>query len=75
MGLHDLQAGTVVQDAAGQVWCVVKRRDDTWLIPFSDEYSFRIRADGTTFALGDVPQLPIRDTGITSSETLEIERG
>ena len=56
-----LPEGTLVEDATGRVWEVNKVRGETWLCPFSDEYSFEIQADGTTYALGDTPALPIRE--------------
>lgn len=69
--LHALEPGTVVQDAAGEVWYVKKYERETWLCPFSDEYSFTIKADGSTSLpwrqhLPEAP-LPITDLGIKSS--------
>lgn len=63
MDLHQLAHGTVVKDSSGQVWIVTKHHDETWLCPFSDEYSFSIRADGSTYALGDTPTLPLTVIG------------
>lgn len=54
-------AHILVEDAASQVWEVVKYKNETWLCPFSDEYAFMIKANGTTYALGDTPVLPIRE--------------
>lgn len=69
--LHALAEGTVVHDAAGNVWCVKKYRyreeaPETWLCPFSDEYAFTVKADGSTDALGNQPKLPITVTNLTS---------
>jgi hypothetical protein len=59
--------GTVVRDSAGLVWLIKRHRDETWLCPFSDEYAFMIKPDGTAYALSEVPSLPIVDTGLTST--------
>ena len=66
--LRELPERSVVVDAAGHVWCVQHHRNgETWLSPFSDEYAFMIKADGSAYALGDSPSLPIVFTGIISS--------
>jgi hypothetical protein len=65
--LLELPAGTVVQDADGNVWCVKKHQAETWLCPFSDEYAFIVR-DGSTHAHGDEPALPITFTTLVSTE-------
>jgi hypothetical protein len=72
--LHDLPEHQVVQDADGQVWCVVRPRccaNETWLAPFSDEYAFSVLRepdprvmDGLTSS--NKPALPITDLGVTS---------
>jgi hypothetical protein len=49
-GIRALPERSVIQDADGQVWCVQHHpefQNETWLSPFSDEYSVWIRADGT----------------------------
>lgn len=66
--LHDLPQHQVVRDAAGRVWCVVKPKSqpgDTWLVPFSDEYAYIVSTE--TSALGETPELPIVDLGVTST--------
>ena len=67
--LRNLPERTVVQDANGQVWCVEhhERWQETWLSPFSDEYSCSIKPDGTASALGRLPKLPITDLGVITS--------
>ncbi len=67
--LHDIPTGTVVQDADGQVWCVVRPRccpGEVWLMHFSDEYAFCVKPDGQTAELGDIPKLPLRVTDLVS---------
>lgn len=59
--LHALDSGAIVVDRDGEVWLVTKHRDETWLCPFSDEYAFEIKADGSTEAVGHAPPLPIRE--------------
>lgn len=66
--LHALPEHQVVRDAAGRVWCVVKPKSEpggTWLVPFSDEYAYIISTE--TSALGETPELPIVDLGVTST--------
>lgn len=66
--LCNLPERSVVQDAEGHVWCVQHHvfgtDKETWLSPFSGEYSFSIKQDGSTYALGDTPALPITDLNI-----------
>lgn len=70
--LRALPDKSVVQDANGMVWCVQhftfdKGVRETWLCPFSDEYSFYPHTDDSTYALGETPALPIADLGVVTS--------
>lgn len=66
--LHELPERSVVVDADGNVFCVQHHErfgGETWLSPFSDEYSVWVKADGSVSGPGgDAPNLPIVFTGI-----------
>jgi hypothetical protein len=69
--LRHLPNKSVVQDSRGRVWCVQHhlfgQTRETWLSSFSDEYSFHVK-DDSTYALGEMPILPIVDLNVVDRD-------